>query len=178
MCTSYYVHYHHLPTCYRPIDIALEYAFCAAATEATITCSSSSSTSSPTRQQQQGAAAAHDSQDGQQQQQQRQRQGRQPCQDLHHDPWASVDLADPCAAGGCFAVSPECGSGLCRLNDLGGRWACCSCGRGGNTYRWCRHRMKKSPDTFCYHTCCENCTADPVRGGRGRGDSEGSGGRE
>ncbi|KAH8841590.1 hypothetical protein MCOR27_000583 [Pyricularia oryzae] len=165
MCTSYYVHYHHLPTCSRPIDIALEYTSCPAATEAT-----TSTTSSPT-QRQQGATATHDNQDGQQR-----RQQRQPCEDLHHDPWASVDLADPCMAGGCFAVSPECGSGLCRLNDLGGRWACCSCGRGGNTYRWCRHKMKKSPDTFCYHTCCENCTADPVGGGGG--DSEGSGGRE
>ncbi|TLD19126.1 hypothetical protein PspLS_09875 [Pyricularia sp. CBS 133598] len=163
MCTSYYVHYHHLPTCYRPINISLEYTFCSAATEAT-----RSSTSSP---QQQGAVA-HDSQDRQQQQR------RQPCEDLHHDPWASVDLADLCAAGGCFAVSQECGSGLCRLNDLGGRWACCSCGRGGNTYRWCRHRMKKSPDTFCYHTCCENCTADPAGGVGAGGDSEGSGGRE
>ncbi|TLS25205.1 hypothetical protein PpBr36_07911 [Pyricularia pennisetigena] len=173
MCTSYYVHYHHLPTCYRPIHIALEYAFCPAATEAATT-TTTTSTSSP---QQQGtaaaaAAASQDYQDGQQQR----RQQRQPCQALHHDPWASVDLADPCAAGGCFSVSPECGSGLCRLNDLGGCWACCSCGRGGNTYRWCRHMMKKSPDTFCYHTCCETCTADPVSGGGG-GVSEGCGGR-
>jgi hypothetical protein len=71
----------------------------------------------------------------------------------------SIDAADPCASGGCL-VSPECSSGQCRLEELGGRWACCQCGRGANVLRWCSHKSETSPDTFCYHRVCGNCTGD------------------
>ncbi|KAL2152318.1 hypothetical protein VTH82DRAFT_5502 [Thermothelomyces myriococcoides] len=71
-----------------------------------------------------------------------------------------VDYDDPCATGGCL-ISPACESGECRLAQLGGRWACCRCGGGGNEYRWCQHRLRASPDTFCYHVCCDACRPDP-----------------
>ncbi|KAG7289409.1 hypothetical protein NEMBOFW57_005780 [Staphylotrichum longicolle] len=71
-----------------------------------------------------------------------------------------VDTSNPCASGGCLP-SPDCSSGGCRLAQLGGRWACCLCGGRGNEYRWCQHQMRTSPDTFCYHVCCEGCWADP-----------------
>lgn len=70
-----------------------------------------------------------------------------------------IDYANPCATGGCL-VSPGCTAGSCRLEDLGGRWICCQCFRGGNTFRWCAHPMKKVPDTMCYHVVCEHCCAD------------------
>ncbi|KAK4040200.1 hypothetical protein C8A01DRAFT_15883 [Parachaetomium inaequale] len=70
-----------------------------------------------------------------------------------------VDYNDPCATGGCL-LSPDCESGGCRLAQLGGRWACCQCGGRANEHRWCQHRMRTSPDTFCYHTCCDGCRAD------------------
>ncbi|KAK4249848.1 hypothetical protein C7999DRAFT_29717 [Corynascus novoguineensis] len=70
-----------------------------------------------------------------------------------------VDYDDPCATGGCL-ISPSCESGECRLAQLGGRWACCRCGGRANEYRWCQHRLRASPDTFCYHVCCEACTPD------------------
>ncbi|KAH6611665.1 hypothetical protein B0J18DRAFT_375874 [Chaetomium sp. MPI-SDFR-AT-0129] len=69
----------------------------------------------------------------------------------YNDPWYRF--------GGCL-ISPDCESGGCRLAQLGGRWACCQCGGRGNEYRWCQHRMRMSPDTFCYHTCCQNCRPD------------------
>ncbi|AEO56699.1 hypothetical protein MYCTH_2057234 [Thermothelomyces thermophilus ATCC 42464] len=71
-----------------------------------------------------------------------------------------VDYDDPCATGGCL-ISPACESGVCRLAQLGGRWACCRCGGRGNEYRWCQHRLRASPDTFCYHVCCDACRPDP-----------------
>lgn len=70
-----------------------------------------------------------------------------------------MDYANPCATGGCL-VSAGCSSGSCRLEDLGGRWVCCRCCRGGNTFRWCAHPMRKVPDTMCYHTVCGECWAD------------------
>ncbi|KAH6850427.1 hypothetical protein B0I37DRAFT_352907 [Chaetomium sp. MPI-CAGE-AT-0009] len=66
----------------------------------------------------------------------------------YNDPWRLPNL-------------PDCESGGCRLAQLGGRWACCQCGGRANEHRWCQHRLRTSPDTFCYHTCCEGCRADP-----------------
>jgi hypothetical protein len=100
-----------------------------------------------------------------------------PCGDVDFDQALSVDYMDPCATGGCLA-SPECSSGGCRLEQLDGRWTCCQCGRGGNEYRWCRHRMRKSPDTFCYHVCCVDCRADAdveISGGDGNRETNGTG---
>jgi hypothetical protein len=87
---------------------------------------------------------------------------RQPCANVHRDPTVQsvLDPDNLCAGGGCLA-SPDCSSGACRLAQLGGRWVCCQCGRGANEYRWCRHRPRRSPDTFCYHVCCANCKPDP-----------------
>ncbi|KAK8860094.1 hypothetical protein PGQ11_010828 [Apiospora arundinis] len=72
---------------------------------------------------------------------------------------AVFDYNNPCATGGCL-VSQGCGSGQCRLEQLGGRWVCCRCRRGANTFRWCAHPMRRVPDTLCYHTVCLGCWAD------------------
>ncbi|KAK8036104.1 hypothetical protein PG993_008718 [Apiospora rasikravindrae] len=78
------------------------------------------------------------------------------------------DYNNPCATGGCL-FSQGCGSGQCRLEQLGGRWVCCRCRRGGNSFRWCAHPMRRVPDTLCYHTVCLGCWADqghdPGQGG-------------
>ncbi|KAK0720310.1 hypothetical protein B0H67DRAFT_599826 [Lasiosphaeris hirsuta] len=87
---------------------------------------------------------------------------KQPCNKLQYDETQNIDYNDPCASGGCLA-SPDCSSGACRLAELDGRWRCCQCNRGGNEHRWCRHRMRGSPDTFCYHVCCAKCQADPKK---------------
>ncbi|ORY71323.1 uncharacterized protein BCR38DRAFT_331126 [Pseudomassariella vexata] len=88
---------------------------------------------------------------------------QQPCDDLTYapefNPIEGIDYNNPCATGGCL-VSQQCSSGGCRLEDLGNRWVCCQCSRGGNTFRWCSHPMKKVPDTLCYHVVCQNCWAD------------------
>lgn len=82
-----------------------------------------------------------------------------PCGQNHFDFVGSIDADNPCASGGCL-VSPTCSSGTCRLEALGGRWRCCVCERGGNGLTWCGHKMRASPDTFCYHRVCERCTTD------------------
>jgi len=78
---------------------------------------------------------------------------QKPCQALFYDHGRSgvLDYDNPCASGGCLA-SPDCSSGACRLEQLNGRWLCCRCGRGGNTQNWCRHPLKRSPDTFCEYS--------------------------
>ncbi|KAF7538129.1 hypothetical protein G7054_g3136 [Neopestalotiopsis clavispora] len=111
------------------------------------------------------SAATASSSSAAQQQQQQPEYVQQPCAALIYAPeynmaeGSMIDYANPCATGGCL-VSPGCTSGSCRLEDLGGRWICCQCYRGGNTFRWCAHPMKKVPDTMCYHVVCENCCAD------------------
>ncbi len=85
--------------------------------------------------------------------------GLLPCAALVFDPGQSVDCGNPCALGGC-TPSPDCSSGACRLADLNGVWICCQCRRGGNLFRWCGHRMRSSPDTLCYHVCCQSCEPD------------------
>ncbi|KAK1835903.1 hypothetical protein QBC39DRAFT_388377 [Podospora conica] len=87
---------------------------------------------------------------------------QQPCSYLQYDDTQIIDYQDPCATGGCMP-SPECETGGCRLLQLNGRWKCCQCRRGGNEGRMCRHPMRGSPDTFCYHNCCPNCQADKRR---------------
>ncbi|EFX00711.1 hypothetical protein CMQ_7713 [Grosmannia clavigera kw1407] len=91
---------------------------------------------------------------------------RVPCEKLFFDQSQSVDYNEPCASGGCLA-SPDCSSGTCRLAQLNGVWMCCQCRRGGNVYPWCGHRMRSSPDTLCYHVCCERCEPDEAGGGSG-----------
>ncbi|KAK4119218.1 hypothetical protein N657DRAFT_554743, partial [Parathielavia appendiculata] len=83
-----------------------------------------------------------------------------PCENARFDELMSqIDYNDPCATGGCL-MSPDCESGACRLALLGGRWVCCRCGGRDNDGTWCRHRLRMSPDTFCYHSCCYGCTAN------------------
>lgn len=88
-----------------------------------------------------------------------------------------VDFNNPCASGGCLA-SPDCSLGRCRLQELNGLWKCCQCGLGGNRYPCCHHPMRKSPDTLCYHQCCQGCEADgALKAGLGRSGQGAGGGR-
>jgi hypothetical protein len=168
MCTYYYLHHHHISPCTRDIDIVVHYVFCPAASTIPVQAAdysspfiATSTASTPVlRAENRGenfpattSSATSESQD------QSQTPVQTPCSKLYFDPSQSVDYNDPCASGGCLA-SPDCSSGACRLEQLNGHWACCRCGQGGNRYRWCRHRMRRSPDTFCYHVCCGDCTAD------------------
>lgn len=163
MCTYYYLHHHHTEACGRAIDIVVHYVFCAAAKTIPAICgnesftSTSTSTSpstSPTNLSSNTTIALQFSDNAPTGQ-----EIQVPCDNIYFDPSQSVDYNDPCATGGCLA-SPDCTSGKCRLVQLNRHWKCCRCSRGGNRYRWCRHRMRRSPDTFCYHVCCSECTAD------------------
>ncbi|OIW29428.1 hypothetical protein CONLIGDRAFT_713962 [Coniochaeta ligniaria NRRL 30616] len=167
MCTYYYLHHHHIAPCTRNIDIVVHYVFCSAAGTVPVQSVDSSSpfTATNTASTSVGAdytsgssssntlSATSGSQD------QGQTSVQTACSNVYFDPSQSVDYSDPCASGGCL-TSPDCSSGACRLEQLNGCWTCCRCGQGGNRYRWCRHRMRRSPDTFCYHVCCGDCTAD------------------
>ncbi|KAI1637590.1 hypothetical protein F4809DRAFT_640449 [Biscogniauxia mediterranea] len=145
MCTYYYLHYHHVAPCARPIDYAVHYTFCGHAAAPAPSGNNNNNNNNPDNHHHQ--------------------QGQSPCAALAYDP-ASTGAggmeAAGCAAGetGCCLVSQQCSSGGCRLQDLGGRWTCCRCRRGGNTFRWCVHPMRKVPDTLCYHVVCQDCQAD------------------
>ncbi|KAB5550874.1 hypothetical protein GE09DRAFT_153005 [Coniochaeta sp. 2T2.1] len=156
MCTYYYLHHHHISPCTRDIDIVVHYVFCSAAGTATPQSTDHSSPFSPSSAASAPAASAKSDTTTTSNSSQA---VQTPCSNLYFDPSQSVDYSDPCASGGCLA-SPDCSSGACRLDQLNGRWTCCRCGQGGNRYRWCRQRMRRSPDTFCYHVCCGGCTAD------------------
>ncbi|KAM0818013.1 hypothetical protein AB5N19_03820 [Seiridium cardinale] len=185
MCNYYYLHYHHLLPCIRDIEYTLQYEFCENSTviysvpSPTSHMTSANSNASNNFNQNfsystQNPSSARQSSSGQASsssmtsrapQEPEIEYVQQPCAALTYAPeynladGSMVDYANPCAAGGCL-ISPGCTSGTCRLQDLGGRWVCCQCCRGGNTFRWCAHPMKKVPDTMCYHVVCENCWAD------------------
>ncbi|KAH6655188.1 hypothetical protein BKA67DRAFT_534122 [Truncatella angustata] len=175
MCTYYYLHYHHIAPCARDIDYSLQYDFCENSTivrsvpspsstarnanigsnqnraAAPFSPSSTTTTSAPSTTAHRPRTPVID-------------YIQQPCASLTHaseynTPAEMIDYSNPCATGGCL-LSSGCTSGQCRLEDLGGRWVCCCCLRGGNAFRWCAHPMKKVPDTMCYHTVCEGCWAD------------------
>ncbi|KAI0505146.1 hypothetical protein F5B22DRAFT_628701 [Xylaria bambusicola] len=170
MCTYYYLHYHHVAPCSKGIEYAIQYSFCPNATttetyhqlhlgNTSSSFSSSSSSSTSRRGHREEAIEREESQLIQ-----------QPCSSLTHADYPAqhqqfsstiVDYySNPCATGGCL-LSQHCASGGCRLDELGGRWACCRCGfRGGNTFRWCVHRVRKVPDALCYHVVCRGCRAD------------------
>ncbi|KAI1499557.1 hypothetical protein F5X99DRAFT_273286 [Biscogniauxia marginata] len=156
MCTYYYLHYHHVSPCTRDVDYAVHYSFCANATTMTEASGTSPLSGHPTT-----AAIANDS--GAIGVGNEQSVVQQPCAALtyapEYNPVEGIDYNNPCATGGCL-VSQQCSSGGCRLQDLGGRWTCCRCHRGGNTFRWCVHPMKKVPDALCYHVICQDCQAD------------------
>ncbi|KAI0140301.1 hypothetical protein BJ166DRAFT_115451 [Pestalotiopsis sp. NC0098] len=182
MCTYYYLHYHHVQPCMRDIEYSLQYVFCENATYVPSIPSPSSpptkrktgsshsgsgrsgraSSSSTSGSRSSNAASSSSSSSAAQQSPD---YVQQPCAALIYAPeynmadGSMIDYANPCATGGCL-VSPGCTAGSCRLEDLGGRWICCQCFRGGNTFRWCAHPMKKVPDTMCYHVVCEHCCAD------------------
>ncbi|GAP92783.1 hypothetical protein SAMD00023353_9400100 [Rosellinia necatrix] len=180
MCMYYYLHYHHVAPCTRGIEYAVRYSFCANSTvEAAFVgddlrhmvmdgagvrvggSSGSSSNRSTLGNDYSGGGGG----DGDRQQEQLLVQ--QPCEELtpapEYDPaLGGIDIdyyANPCATGGCLQ-SQHCASGGCRLDELGGRWACCRCGRGGNVFRWCVHPVRKVPDALCYHVVCRNCRMD------------------
>ncbi|KAI1102544.1 hypothetical protein F4804DRAFT_263669 [Jackrogersella minutella] len=143
MCTYYYLHYHHLAPCTRDIEYALHYSFCANSTFEASGSSPSGTTNADGGAQDDGWS-------------------QQPCESLTYAPEYLVDGLDysnPCAAGGCL-ISQQCSSGGCRLEDLGGRWVCCQCNRGGNTMRLCIRPLKKIPDALCYHAVCQDCRPD------------------
>ncbi|KAK7212914.1 hypothetical protein V2G26_020092 [Clonostachys chloroleuca] len=79
------------------------------------------------------------------------------CPNVIHIP-SSAPLGTAPWPPGCLIVSPECSSGLCRLEDLDGAWVCCRCQRSGNTHVYCLQPKRGSPDTFCYHRVCQGCT--------------------
>ncbi|KAI1368118.1 hypothetical protein F5Y08DRAFT_347532 [Xylaria arbuscula] len=177
MCTYYYLHYHHVAPCNKGIEYSVEYVFCPNATVETFSPHSRLSDSnnnnninpSPTSTSPLRPRGTNE------QQQEEPHFIQQPCQSLtyapeyHHNPASGVVFdhgyyaapESPCATGtgGCL-LSQHCVSGGCRLDDLGGRWWCCRCGRGGNTFRWCVHRVRKVPDALCYHVVCRGCRAD------------------
>ncbi|KAI1262218.1 hypothetical protein F5Y18DRAFT_419114 [Xylariaceae sp. FL1019] len=146
MCLYYYLHYHHQAGCTREIEYRIAYSFCEHSTMASVFYNPLSPLgSSPTSQ---GADAQME---------------EQPCANLEPapewDPAIGFDYTNPCASGGCL-MSQECVSGGCRLEDLGGRWICCRCKRGGNTFKCCYHRLRKVPDALCDHKICRNCRTD------------------
>ncbi|KAI1817226.1 hypothetical protein GGS20DRAFT_81638 [Poronia punctata] len=185
MCTYYYLHYHHVAPCTRGVDYTVQYSFCEKATleilsETNPLGASTFNTRSSRNGHNQGHVCGHGSyqhqnqdqdqqwqypyhEHQQQQQQQQQELVQQPCDNLSHapeyDPVMGIDFTNPCATGGCL-VSQHCASGGCRLDDLGGRWVCCRCSSGGNTFRWCVHPMRKVPDALCYHVVCRDCRMD------------------
>ncbi|KAI1420910.1 hypothetical protein F5Y12DRAFT_787891 [Xylaria sp. FL1777] len=154
MCTYYYLHYHHVLPCSKGIEYTVQYSFCPNAT--TDTFSPSALNPNPNLN---TSSSSSGGGRGREEYQVVQR----PCLTLTHapeyDPVQGVDYTNPCATGGCL-LSQHCASGGCRLDELGGRWTCCRCGRGGNTFRWCVHRVRKVPDALCYHVVCRNCRMD------------------
>jgi hypothetical protein len=164
MCTYYYLHHHHTEACGRAIDIVVHYVFCpAASASATHTHGNesfiSTSTSGTWDNHDITATSSTTTSGGLISQSASRQLTLVPCGNLYFDPSQSVDYNNPCATGGCLP-SPDCTSGACRLLQLNGHWKCCRCQRGGNRYRWCRHRMRQIPDTFCYHVCCMGCVPD------------------
>lgn len=164
MCTYYYLHYHHTHPCTRDVEYTLQYDCCENATmvrsipspSSPIGNANTSNGDRPSAPRSSSSATASA---------QAPEYVQQPCASLMYAPeynlaeGSMIDYANPCATGGCL-MSPGCSSGTCRLEDLGGRWVCCRCSRGGNTFRWCAHPMKKVPDTMCYHVVCNGCWAD------------------
>ncbi|KAI0418396.1 hypothetical protein F5X98DRAFT_117660 [Xylaria grammica] len=168
MCTYYYLHYHHVAPCSKGVEYAVQYSFCANSTTTGVLVPSPSPLSSSNEHHHH----YHQQQDYYHHHHRHHHDGgagvseevQQPCASLTHAPeydpaQVCVDYTNPCATGGCL-LSQHCASGGCRLDELGGRWACCRCGRGGNTFRWCVHRVRKVPDALCYHVVCPNCRVD------------------
>ncbi|KAI1161618.1 hypothetical protein F5B18DRAFT_674351 [Nemania serpens] len=151
MCTYYYLHYHHVAPCARGVEYAVHYSFCENSTVEAIP----NNPRHPVSVSMSAAAGGPPGGDYQLVQ--------LPCDELtnapEYDPAIGIDYTNPCATGGCL-VSQHCASGGCRLDELGGRWICCRCSRGGNTFRWCVHPMRKVPDALCYHVVCRNCRMD------------------
>ncbi|KAI1312911.1 hypothetical protein F5Y03DRAFT_390613 [Xylaria venustula] len=158
MCTYYYLHYHHVAPCSKGVEYAVQYSFCPNSTTDTFSTSPLGPNASASASASTSSAGGRGGEGG---------EGtevvQQPCPMLTHapeyDPVQGIDYTNPCATGGCL-LSQHCVSGGCRLDELGGRWACCRCRRGGNTFRWCVHRVRKVPDALCYHVVCRNCRAD------------------
>ncbi|UNI17788.1 hypothetical protein JDV02_004107 [Purpureocillium takamizusanense] len=159
MCQWSVLHHHHIPPCPRPLTSASHYLYCpdavidpstgepaapctnvvftpVAAAEGTATTTTTATATTANTAAITIAAAGW--------------------------AWHGEAAAEPpscCSLGKCL-ISVECSTGACRVEDLGGRWACCACGRGGNAYTTCTNRKVGSPDTFCYHNVCAACTAD------------------
>ncbi|KAI8951204.1 hypothetical protein F4801DRAFT_578744 [Xylaria longipes] len=150
MCIYYYLHYHHVAPCNKEIEYEVRYTFCANSTMEPLM-------ESPVSTHHHHHPSSSTSGGGEYQLVQ------QPCEYLtqapEYDPAFGFDYTNPCATGGCLE-SQHCASGGCRLDELGGRWVCCRCSRGGNTFKWCVHPRRKVPDALCYHVVCRNCQMD------------------
>jgi hypothetical protein len=174
MCTYSYYHHHHHPPCQRPLEIFLNWTYCKRATPAsptnnTPTHSTAGDNSNNNNNNGGDNSMAYTTAEA---------QPRRPCSrtSYAHPSAGQIDPLDPCASGGCVA-SPDCISGVCRLEQLGGCWVCCVCKGTGNGYTWCAHTPVASPDSFCYHVVCANCSKDDGGGGReGQGSGSGGGG--
>ena len=167
MCTYYYLHYHHVAPCAKDVEYALHYSYCANSTiELAGPSGFGSSPLSFVSSLSMNSSHVNGNIEAQLVQ--------KPCDDLTYTPdyvgdnpgtvlrdFSREDAGhnNPCITGGCL-VSQHCSSGGCRPEDLGGKWTCCKCQRGGNTYAYCVHPMKKVPDTLCYHVVCQDCSAD------------------
>ncbi|KAI1822757.1 hypothetical protein F4861DRAFT_374776 [Xylaria intraflava] len=168
MCIYYYLHYHHVPPCDRPMEFVVHYSFCPNAKTEAFTSPLSSAVPGAATEQAHGHGNSNSNGnsnsdgdgDGQYQ---------QPCDQLapapECDPAMGADYTNPCAAGGCL-MSQHCASGGCRLEELGGRWSCCRCQRGGNRFRWCMNRVRRVPDALCSHVVCQRCRPDARGTGR------------
>ena len=163
MCTYYYLHYHHVAPCARAVEYEPRYSYCERSTiELTGPAGPGSSPLSAVSALSIGSSHTNNSEH---------QLVQQPCEDVrpaieysYTNSHSGVgDIAGSynnlCAMGGCL-ISQHCTSGGCRLEDLGGKWTCCKCQRGGNTYSYCVHPMKKVPDTLCYHVVCQGCWPD------------------
>ncbi|KAJ6441306.1 AP-2 complex subunit mu-1 [Purpureocillium lavendulum] len=151
MCQWSLLHHHHIPPCPRPLTSAGHYLYCPDAAvdpstgEPIAPCLNAVFTPATATADATAAAAAAAATTG----------------GWDEGGVAMAGAAQPrsCPLGKCL-VSTRCSTGACRVEDLGGRWACCACGRGGNAYTTCTNRKAGSPDTFCYHNVCATCTPD------------------
>ncbi|KAK6854896.1 hypothetical protein PG995_009084 [Apiospora arundinis] len=202
MCIYYYLHYHHIPPCVRDIEWAIHYDFCPNSTYLTVHIDPTGHesaepqgllaiafgmahipsadtlyqySSTPARPSSTPVAAAAVFSNNAQYNNNNNNNTTQTYSSSSRSGGEAIfDYSDPCTMGGCL-VSQGCGSGQCRLEQLGGRWTCCRCRRGGNTFRSCAHTMVRVPDTLCYHAVCLGCWAEPGPSGQGHRPGRGGG---
>ena len=167
MCTCYCLHYHHVAPCTKDVEYAFHYSYCA---NSTIELAGPAGPGSSPLSVVSAVSmdSSHINSNNEPQLVQKPCDGLTYASDYSYNSSAPIigefsreeaGYNNPCATGECL-VSQHCSSGGCRLEELGGKWTCCKCQRGANTYAYCVHPMKKVPDTLCYHVVCQGCWAD------------------